>query len=104
MANVAHVGHAELLTPELAASQRFFILVLGMTVVAESANAVYLRGYGQYQRTDLKLSASSVAGLGHLGDPETRTWTAADRARGVGWGTRFPDSWRTYGTPTLESR
>jgi len=220
MANVAHVGHAELLTPELVASQRFFVGVLGMTVVAESANAVYLRGYGQYQRTDLKLSAASVAGLGHLGlrmasgpalertasefeaagrgrgwidgdvghgrafrfedpsghvpgapprlhhlafwvdtreevlraadvfvdhgvtievppaqhgigssfflyayepggnrievttgadfvydpDPETRTWTAADQARGVGWGTRFPDSWRTYGTPPVESR
>ncbi len=46
MANVAHVCHAELLTPELAASQRFFVVVLGMNVVAESANAVYLRGYG----------------------------------------------------------
>jgi hypothetical protein len=32
---------------------------------------------------------------------EISTWTAAQRARGVGWGTRFPESWRTYGTPPV---
>jgi len=92
MANVAHVGHAELLTPELSASQRFFVAVLGMTVVAEATNAVYLRGYGQYQRTDLKLSAATVPGLGHLG-LRTPTGPALDRTaaeleargRGRGW-------------------
>jgi catechol 2,3-dioxygenase len=34
-------------------------------------------------------------------DPPTRTWTAAERRRGIGWGTRFPDSWHTYGTPEV---
>jgi catechol 2,3-dioxygenase len=34
-------------------------------------------------------------------DPPTRTWTAAERRRGVGWGTVFPASWTEYGTPDL---
>jgi catechol 2,3-dioxygenase len=32
-------------------------------------------------------------------DPPTRTWTAAERRAGVGWGTVFPPSWTAYGTP-----
>ena len=32
-------------------------------------------------------------------DGPARVWTAAERRAGVGWGTRFPDSWQTYGTP-----
>ncbi|MFT3866644.1 MAG: VOC family protein [Solirubrobacterales bacterium] len=32
-------------------------------------------------------------------DGPPRVWTAAERRAGVGWGTAFPDSWRTYGTP-----
>ncbi len=92
MANVAHVGHAELLTTELAGSREFFVSVLGMTLVAESANAVYLRGYGQYQLTDLKLTAASAPGLGHLG-LRTSSRAALERTaavleaagRGLGW-------------------
>jgi catechol 2,3 dioxygenase len=34
-------------------------------------------------------------------DPETRTWTAAERRRGIGWGTKFPPSWAQYGTPDV---
>jgi catechol 2,3-dioxygenase len=36
-------------------------------------------------------------------DPPTRTWTAAERRRGVGWGTVFPPSWREYGTPDVSA-
>ncbi len=32
-------------------------------------------------------------------DPPTRRWTAAERRGGIGWGTVFPPSWSTYGTP-----
>ncbi|HEX4033024.1 MAG TPA: VOC family protein [Solirubrobacteraceae bacterium] len=35
-------------------------------------------------------------------EPPTRTWTAAERRRGVGWGTTFPPSWHEYGTPDLQ--
>ena len=34
-------------------------------------------------------------------DPQTRTWTAAERRGGVGWGTAFPPSWTQYGTPDV---
>jgi catechol 2,3-dioxygenase len=34
-------------------------------------------------------------------DPVTRTWTAAERRRGVGWGTVFPPSWHDYATPDV---
>jgi catechol 2,3-dioxygenase len=79
MPDVAHIGHAELLTPELEASRGFFESVMGMAVVAEGSGCVYLRGYGQYQRTDLKLTQSPAAGLGHLG-LRTRSATALHRA------------------------
>jgi catechol 2,3-dioxygenase len=67
IADIAHIGHAELLTPDLAASTEFFTDVLGMSVVESDAAAVYLRGYGQYQLTDLRLTAADAPGLGHLG-------------------------------------
>jgi hypothetical protein len=60
IADIAHIGHAELLTPDLAASTELF-----------------------------------------TADPPLRTWTAAERVRGVGWGTRLPPSWLTYGTPPV---
>jgi catechol 2,3 dioxygenase len=34
-------------------------------------------------------------------DPHTRTWTAAERRRGIGWGTKFPQTWTEYGTPDV---
>jgi catechol 2,3-dioxygenase len=34
-------------------------------------------------------------------DPPTRSWTAAERRRGIGWGSVFPPSWTEYGTPDL---
>jgi catechol 2,3-dioxygenase len=36
-------------------------------------------------------------------DPVTRTWTAAERRRGIGWGTVFPPNWHEYGTPSERS-
>jgi hypothetical protein len=34
-------------------------------------------------------------------DPPTRTWTAAERRAGVGWGTVFPPTWSGYATPDV---
>jgi catechol 2,3-dioxygenase len=65
--DVAHIGHAELLTPDIEASLRCFSVVLGMSEVARDGDSVHLRGYGAYQRCTLKLTASAQAGLGHLG-------------------------------------
>lgn len=43
--DVAHIGHAELLTPLPEDSLRYFTELLGLSVVAESAGSWYLRGY-----------------------------------------------------------
>jgi catechol 2,3-dioxygenase len=90
--DLAHIGHAELLTPRPEESLRFFEDVLGMTPEAREGQSVYLRGWGDYERYGLKLTESPQAGLGHLA---LRAWSpeALDRrvaaieaaGLGVGW-------------------
>jgi catechol 2,3-dioxygenase len=90
--DVAHIGHAELLTPRPEESLRFFEDVLGMTQEAREGQSVYLRGWGDYERYGLKLTESPQAGLGHLAlrawSPEAleRRVAAIEATRlGVGW-------------------
>jgi catechol 2,3-dioxygenase len=64
--DVAHVGHAELLTPKPDESLWFFQQVMGMEIEATAAESVFLRGFGDYERYCLKLTASPRSGLGHL--------------------------------------
>jgi catechol 2,3-dioxygenase len=64
--DVAHIGHAELLTPRPEESLHFFEHVLGLQPEARDGQSVYLRGWGDYERYSLKLSESPQAGLGHL--------------------------------------
>jgi len=64
--DIAHIGHAELLTPNLEASREFFVNVLGMEQEAQEGGSVYLRGFGDYERYSLKLTEARQAGLGHL--------------------------------------
>ena len=80
--DVAHIGHAELLTPAPEASLAYFTALLGLTVVAEDSGSVYLRGYGDYEPYCLKLTASDHAGLGHLA---VRAWSPEALDRRVAW-------------------
>jgi catechol 2,3-dioxygenase len=64
---LAHLGHAELLTPVYDQSLAFLIEVYGLTLVAESGGSAYLRGWGDYDLTTLKLTSADHAGLGHVG-------------------------------------
>jgi catechol 2,3-dioxygenase len=88
---LAHIGHAELLTPKPEESLRFFVDVLGMEEEAGEGQSVFLRGFGDYQRYSLKLTESETAGLGHLA---LRAWSpealqrraAAIEAAGLGEG------------------
>jgi catechol 2,3-dioxygenase len=80
--DVAHVGHAELLTPVPDESLRYFTSLLGLTVVAEERGAWYLRGYGDYEPYCLKLVAADQSGLGHLA---LRAWSPAALSRRVEW-------------------
>jgi catechol 2,3 dioxygenase len=80
--DVAHIGHAELLTPSPEASLRYFTSLLGLSVVAEDGGSWYLRGYGDYEPYCLKLTAAEQAGLGHLA---VRAWSPEALERRVSW-------------------
>ena len=63
--DIAHLGHLEVLTPKPDESLRFFVDVLGMTESGRAGDSVYLRGWDDYERYSLKLTASKTSGLGH---------------------------------------
>jgi catechol 2,3-dioxygenase len=90
--DVAHIGHAELLTPELERSTKFFVKALGMEQEAIDGNSVFLRGWGDYQRYCVKLTEAAEPGLGHLAfrarTPEAleeRVAAIEASGRGIGW-------------------
>ena len=64
--DIAHLGHVELLTPKPEESLRFFVDIMGMTESGREGDSVYLRGWDDYEFHTVKLTASKVAGLGHL--------------------------------------
>jgi catechol 2,3-dioxygenase len=64
--DLAHLSHIEVLTPKPEESLWYFRDVLGMEVAGENGDSVYLRCFGDYERTSLKLTASPTAGVGHL--------------------------------------
>ncbi|HEY2259290.1 MAG TPA: VOC family protein [Solirubrobacteraceae bacterium] len=77
---LAHIGHAELLTPTPEDSLRFFVELFGMEVEAREGQSVFLRGWGDYQRYSLKLTESELPGLGHMA---IRAWSPEALARRV---------------------
>src|SRR5262245_55257208 len=64
--DIAHLSHLELLTPKPEESLRFFVDVMGMTESGRQGNSVYLRGFDDYERASLKLTAAAKPGLGHM--------------------------------------
>ncbi len=64
--DLAHLSHVELLTPKPDESLHYFTAILGMEVAAESGDSVFLRGFGEYERASLKLTAADRGGVGHL--------------------------------------
>ena len=67
MSELAHLGPVELFTPAGEASLRFFVETMGMEIEAQDGASSYLRGWGDYQRWSLKLTASDTNGMGVLG-------------------------------------
>jgi catechol 2,3-dioxygenase len=89
--DLAHIHHAEVLTPDPEGSRRFFVDVLGMEEEHRSGKSVYLRGWGEYQRYSLKLTESASSGLEHMAlranSPEALARrVAAIEATGLGLG------------------
>ncbi|MGI8714083.1 MAG: VOC family protein [Solirubrobacteraceae bacterium] len=76
--DVAHIHHAELLTPFPNESLRFFTELFGMQVEHDEGQSVFLRGWGEYQPYGLKLTESRLPGLGHTA---LRAWDQAGLER-----------------------
>jgi catechol 2,3-dioxygenase len=70
--DLAHIAHAELLTPYPDESLRFFVEQFGMEIEYTQGQSVYLRGWGEYQPYGLKLTEATKPGLGHMA---IRAWT-----------------------------
>src|ERR1700684_3900744 len=64
--DLAHLGHLELLTPKPDESLKFFVDVMGMTVSGRRGESVYLRGWDDYERYSLKVTASKTSGMEHM--------------------------------------
>jgi catechol 2,3-dioxygenase len=62
--DVAHLGRVELLTPKLEESVAFFVDILGMEEVERRGDSVFLRAWGDYERSSLVLTASERPGVG----------------------------------------
>ena len=89
--DLAHLGRVELFTPDLDASVRFFISVLGMDEVERIGESVYLRAWGDYERATLQLTAADRPGVGTIAwratsDPALERRVAAVEQSGLGQG------------------
>ena len=62
--DISHLGAVELYTPKFDESLWYFRDILGMEVAHSAGNSAYLRGYGDYAASTLKLTAHSHAGVG----------------------------------------
>ena len=126
--DIAHLGHVELLTPRPEESLRFFRDVMGMSVSGQEGGSVFLRGWDDYERFSLQLTASGTSGLGHAAF-RTRSAQALERrvaalradgcevtpahnnfGHGTGWRFRDPDGhqvelyWDTEWYQALDER
>ena len=62
-------------------SLKFFVDVMGMTVSGRKGGSVHLRGWDDYQRYPLKLTASKTSGMEHMAlrARSRRPWSGASR-------------------------
>ena len=90
--DIAHLAHAELLTPEPEKSLWFFTEILGLTENRRSGDSVYLRTWDDYEHHSLKLTAHETSGLRRTGlrasSPEALKRRVAEveaAGLGIGW-------------------
>ncbi|MEV4109706.1 catechol 2,3-dioxygenase [Nonomuraea sp. NPDC049695] len=63
LGDIAHLGHVQLLTPDLDRSVWFFTEILGMTENGRSGDSVWLRTWDDYEHHSLTLVAHSTSGV-----------------------------------------
>ena len=64
---ISHLGHAELLVTDLAASSAFFTDILGLQESERRDGAVFLRAWQDWDHHTLQLTEAPEPGLAHLG-------------------------------------
>jgi len=110
--DIAHLGSVELLTPQPARSLWYFRDMLGMEIVHRSGQSAYLRGYGDYATSTLKLTEAKAPGVGCISwravSPQALArraaaiektglglgWTESDFGRGRSYRFKDPDGHR----------
>ncbi len=90
--DIAHIGHVELLTPKPDESLWYFRDLLGMEEAHREGGSVFLRGWGDYAASTLKLTEARIAGVGHVSwrafSPEAlerRATVIEATGLGIGW-------------------
>jgi catechol 2,3-dioxygenase len=90
--DIAHLAHAEMLTPTLEDSVNFFVNIMGLTETTRQGDSVYLRGWDDYEHHTLKLTASDKPGLRHMAwrarsaqALERRVRAIEESGYGIGW-------------------
>jgi len=64
--DVAHLGHAEILTPRLEESAAFFKEIMGLQESGRTENSVYFRAWADYELQTLQLTRARTSGIGHV--------------------------------------
>lgn len=64
--DIAHLGHAEILTPKLEQSAAFFKEIMGLHESGRTEDSVYLRAWGDYEIQTLQLTRAKTSGIGHF--------------------------------------
>ncbi len=100
---IAHVGYAELITPEPERSLWFFIHILGLTETGRAGDSVYLRTWDDYEQFSLKLTARDTSGIGVTAVRaasqealESRVKAIEETGLGLGWVDGEPGIGPTY--------
>jgi catechol 2,3-dioxygenase len=89
---LSHLAHAEILTPKLEASVKFFKDLMGLEETSRSGQSVYLRCWGEYYHHSIVLTEASQPALGHIGwrtdgpeELEIAVQQIEASGRGEGW-------------------
>ena len=83
MHDIAHLGSFELLSPKPDRTLWYFRELLGMEVVHSEKDSVYLRGYGDYATSTLRITASSTTGPGCISWRTTSPQALDRRVRAI---------------------
>jgi catechol 2,3-dioxygenase len=92
---IAHLAHAEVITPKPEKSAAFFKDVLGLEESGRAENSVYFRGWGEFFHHSLQLTEGHVPAVAHTGwrtegPEELQACVERLEKRGVGIGWQKP--------------